>query len=465
MSEAQKLKQFIAASVGSEHLKVEEQLGSGYVRLLVSEAERRQAAQDIRCVEDALLEALRNARDAGASHIFVATGKEQDKRSFVVLDDGAGIPSELHERIFEARVTSKLTSAHEDAWGFHGRGMALFSIKSQAEAAKILTSEPGKGTSFAMSFDLSKVPEKADQSSWPELVFSERPEASRQMPEPQELSSPQKAQQRGEFSDSREWQAQHSAPAPGRAKTLPPHLRRVSTPESAGLKAIEPETAKLMPESPAQSMRGPHNIARLCCEFALQEKDSCQVYLGSISEIAATLADFPFPHLGIDELLFIEDPQQLKVVERLKLASDAGELARIAATLGLSLSERTAFRIFSHAIKPVRPVLDYLKKNSSQKTASDRRKAYNGVKSPQSTAKLSEESSASLFSREFLPKELLRDGRGLKLSPQDADEFVRELKKSFSLLEKRYYVQLSGEPKLRLSADHLTVRFDIEKLD
>lgn len=45
-----------------------------------SEAERRQAAQDIRSSEDVVIELLRNARDAGASRIFLATQKTGNAR-------------------------------------------------------------------------------------------------------------------------------------------------------------------------------------------------------------------------------------------------------------------------------------------------------------------------------------------------------------------------------------------------
>lgn len=53
-----------------------------------SEAERRQAAQDIRSSEDVVIELLRNARDAGASRIFLATQKTGNERLLTVLDDG-----------------------------------------------------------------------------------------------------------------------------------------------------------------------------------------------------------------------------------------------------------------------------------------------------------------------------------------------------------------------------------------
>ncbi|MBM3712190.1 MAG: ATP-binding protein, partial [Actinobacteria bacterium] len=53
-------------------LKIEEDLGNGFIRLKVSEAERRQALQDIKCVEDIIIELLRNSRDAQSKNIFIA---------------------------------------------------------------------------------------------------------------------------------------------------------------------------------------------------------------------------------------------------------------------------------------------------------------------------------------------------------------------------------------------------------
>lgn len=66
MNDANELISFIASMSGEGNLRVEENLGEGYVRLRVSEAERRQAKHDIQHVEDIVIEMLRNARDAGA---------------------------------------------------------------------------------------------------------------------------------------------------------------------------------------------------------------------------------------------------------------------------------------------------------------------------------------------------------------------------------------------------------------
>ena len=160
---------FVTAVSGDAFLKVEESLGDGFVRLKVSEAERRQAKHDIRSVEDIVVELLRNARDAHASRIFVATTREGDRRTMTFVDDGVGIPGAMHEKVFEPRVTSKLESMVMDQWGVHGRGMALFSIRSNAAEARIAASETHKGTALTILIDSSQLVERADQSTWPSV--------------------------------------------------------------------------------------------------------------------------------------------------------------------------------------------------------------------------------------------------------------------------------------------------------
>ncbi|MFR0868457.1 MAG: sensor histidine kinase [Adlercreutzia sp.] len=130
-------------------------------------------------------ELLRNARDAGASRIFLATQKTGNARLLTVLDDGQGIPAAQHERIFEPRVTSKLDSAHMDKWGMHGRGMALYSISVNAEEARVLQSEPGLGTSLTVATDTESLAEKADQSTFPR--FEQEPSGSWAMRGPKNI--------------------------------------------------------------------------------------------------------------------------------------------------------------------------------------------------------------------------------------------------------------------------------------
>ena len=164
---------FIEEVAGDEHVRVEENLGGGYVRLRSSEAERRQAKHDIRAVEDIVIELLRNARDAGATDIFLATTRDGSTRLITAIDNGCGIPRSMHERVFEPRVTSKLDTMSMDKWGVHGRGMALFSIKSNVAEACVLASEEGMGCDIRISVDTDDLPEKTDQSSAPQLERAE----------------------------------------------------------------------------------------------------------------------------------------------------------------------------------------------------------------------------------------------------------------------------------------------------
>ncbi len=168
------IKKFLSELNMDDVFNVEEDLGSGFVRLRISEAERRQAMQDINCVEDIIVELLRNSRDAGARNIYIATKKLADsKRIIHFIDDGAGIPDKFKNIIFESRVTSKLDNAKRDAYGFHGRGMALFSIKLNCDQIKITFSGVGQGTSFLAEADLAKLPEKKDQSVLPQFIETE----------------------------------------------------------------------------------------------------------------------------------------------------------------------------------------------------------------------------------------------------------------------------------------------------
>lgn len=165
---------FVKEFANAETVSIEEDLGHGYVRLRVTEAERRQALQDIRCVEDVVKELVRNARDAGADRIYVSFQKEKGRWRYLhVLDDGRGIPRELHRKIFEARVTSKVADVVEDYFGVHGRGMALYSIKQVVEEIRLVDSATGRGTIIHARIDTQRIPEKKDQSTFPRLELDE----------------------------------------------------------------------------------------------------------------------------------------------------------------------------------------------------------------------------------------------------------------------------------------------------
>ena len=356
MADRSDLMAFVSQVGGDAHLRVEESLGSGYVRLRVAEAERRQARHDIRCVEDMVIEMLRNARDAGAAHIYVASSREGNLRTITMLDDGVGIPKDMHDKVFEARVTSKLDSMHMDRWGVHGRGMALYAVRENAVSACVTSSDEGLGTAMQVVANTITLPERTDQSSWP----------------------------------------------------------RVGTSDDG------------MPDV----VRGPHNIIRTCCEFALEEHGSLEVYLGSPSEIVATARHRVRPRVGSHQMLFANDLGTLPVLERLAVASDAMELRDVAAGLGLEMSERTAHRIVSGQIRPQCSVYSMLVGQRGVQAGRD--------------------------------ADLMADPRGLRLAAEDVSEFSGIMEQGFDFLASRYYLRLCEDPRIRVSRGRVTVTFEFE---
>ncbi len=167
------LESFLENVTGDSHLRVQDDLGDGFVRLKAAEAQRRQAKQDIRSFEDVVIEMLRNSRDAHAHTIFVATWKENTNRHLTIIDDGSGIPASLHNTVFEPFVTSKLDSFHSDRWGVHGRGMALYSIKENTDKAYIVQSDKSRGAVFHVEASAETLTEKRDQSSFPVVTYDE----------------------------------------------------------------------------------------------------------------------------------------------------------------------------------------------------------------------------------------------------------------------------------------------------
>ena len=369
-SDAQSLRSFVESTAAAEQLKVETDYGNGFVRLLTSEAQRRQAKQDIRCVEDAVIELLRNSRDAGAHVLFVASSKSGGQRRIVIIDDGQGIPEDMQERIFEPRVTSKLDTMRMDDWGVHGRGMALYSIRENASRSQVLASMMGGGTALLAQFDLAKTAERTDQS------------------------------------------------------TLSPLIRTEDGAWALGA--------------------GPHNIARVCCEFGLKQRQDCTVYLGSAVEIAATMYSFGRQFLRRHLVSISADPVTVAPCKRLALSRNAEDFVAIAAGLGLEMSTRSAMRVLQGQITPLNPLLDTLERilpeGGKSKSSKRRRKG---------SARGDTDSSA----------------RGLHISQQDLGQFAADMSHAWRGLARSYYLEEDVIPEVRLTSEGVQVVFPVRRMD
>ena len=356
------LKNFIQELSGEDHTRVQDDLGNGFVRLRAAEAQRRQAKQDIRTFEDVVIEMLRNARDANAKAIFVATWADKKQRFLTMLDDGDGIPFNLQETVFEPFVTSKLDSFHSDRWGVHGRGMALYSIRQNTDSARVVASEPGLGSVLSVVSSFSRLKEKRDQSSAPSITLGEN------------------------------------------GKPV---------------------------------LRGPHNILRTVLEFAIDERNSVVVYLGSAAEVVSTLY-----WLGRNAASNVQKGQgnaiaQLPFIQRFAFCDDAASLAELSNSLQLPMSARTAYRIMSKEVKPLQPHLQAMlgehKDEEEPVLASSSAMHQNGK------------------------------ARTIHLSQDDLTSFTAETMKLYAQLADAYYLDKGVEPTVRCSKDELVIRIPLRQ--
>ena len=141
-------------------------LGAGFARLTGVEGARRGPSR-ITHVEDALLELLRNARDAGASNIYIAsTLKDRRYRTLTVIDDGHGIPESHRDLILEPGVTTRhlnpISDPHDPSTP-HGAGLSLYQIRALSLATRVLS--PSSPTSIQATFDTKSLPERSLQST------------------------------------------------------------------------------------------------------------------------------------------------------------------------------------------------------------------------------------------------------------------------------------------------------------
>src|SRR5918993_4005625 len=130
-------------------------LGAGFARLTGLEGARRGPSR-ISYVEDALLELLRNSRDAGATRIYVAsTLKGRRYRTLTVIDDGHGIPESHRDLILEPGVTTRhlnpVTHPQDLSATPHGAGLSLYQIKTRSLDTRVLSAS--SPTAIQATFD------------------------------------------------------------------------------------------------------------------------------------------------------------------------------------------------------------------------------------------------------------------------------------------------------------------------
>ena len=191
-------------------------------------------------------------------------------------------------------------------------------------------------------------------------------------------------------------------------------------------------------ESGNIAVRGPKNILRTACEFSIECRHDCTVYLGSATDIAATLYAFGLSSLTSAVRAFCTDASELPVAKRLSIAVDPAGLADEAEELGLLISERSARRIMDGEIAPVEPLINRVRIEGDDES-----------RAPARSAKA---------------KAAMGDARGLKIAPDDLDAFSRRVARAFSDLARDYYLESEVKPEVRVGKDGVRIVIPIEKL-
>jgi hypothetical protein len=177
---------------------------------------------------------------------------------------------------------------------------------------------------------------------------------------------------------------------------------------------------------------GPRNLLRHAVEFACAEPQ-LRIWFGSPNEILATMYEQGRSALELRESEKDWDEQGETPLWLLPAtAVDADELAEIAASLGLNVSERSAYRILRGEVT-VAPTL----------------------RAAMEARCVSQERPRAV--------DLEADRRGLKIDARDLAEFSAEVESAFDRLAEKYYLNVHDEPKLRLKRNTLTLRFDFDK--
>ncbi|MCL2889569.1 MAG: ATP-binding protein, partial [Eggerthellaceae bacterium] len=108
-------------------------------------------------------------------------------------------------------------------------------------------------------------------------------------------------------------------------------------------------------------------------------------------------------------------------------------------SLGLEISERSARRIMDGEILVLEPLIE-------------------GLKDEQGKA-------AGQAKKKQRAKDIHKDQRGLKFSPEDLKEFVDDVAGAYSGLAKRYYLEEAVRPDLELGREEIRIRIPLNKLN
>ena len=187
-------------------------------------------------------------------------------------------------------------------------------------------------------------------------------------------------------------------------------------------------------------VRGPKNILRTACEFAVESRKTCNVYIGSPVEIAATLYAVSRSETSVSAV-FNEPDEKTKIVDLLSFSSDVHDFKKYAAEIGISLSKRTARRIMDGDIKPQQSLLERIAKI--------------GVGGgPTSSFDISNVTKVH-HAKPKVPT--------VKIDDSDKESLVNAIKQEFPNVADKYYLKSDIDPKVTIKKNKISISFEVEE--
>jgi hypothetical protein len=194
------------------------------------------------------------------------------------------------------------------------------------------------------------------------------------------------------------------------------------------------------------TVRGPRNIRRTVSEFAYVDRAHVTVYLGSPTDIAATLWSLGRQATSAAERAFCADPSSLPVCDRLAYTSTPEEFAALAHGIGLELSPRSARRIMDGEIASLASAAEEVRIIDADDRATGAKR-----RTRTDTQGVKETLSAD-------------DARKLKISPEDRADFLADVARAYRKLARAYYLDDTVEPTLKVGKGALTLEIPVRLL-
>ncbi len=181
------------------------------------------------------------------------------------------------------------------------------------------------------------------------------------------------------------------------------------------------------------NVRGPKNILRVSCEFAVDSNKLCRVYVGSAAEIVASLYEFGVHNLSAFERSFCKDIHSLPLVMRPSTASDPADLVDIASSLGLDISERTARRIMNKEILGCMNLLDSITIDEEKSEDTSKKRS----------------------------KRSMRSSKKIVLQKKDKEKLSKSVSRAYKSIAQEYYLNAQVKPSVRVSGDTISISIPI----